>query len=178
MAFLFDHYKYFLKEDFSIWSFWKTFVCTLQINIPIMKASSIIFAGILVCLSCNKQREQEIIKEDIFNTEKEFEKMASEKGIAEAFYHFADKNAVINRDTLIKGKENIKDFYARERFRNAEVTWTPDFVDVSECGTLGYTYGKFTWKVPSDSGKVSEFSGIFHTVWKKQKDGSWRYVWD
>mgnify|MGYP003758508043 CR=1 FL=1 len=143
-----------------------------------MRASLIIFTGILACLSCNKQKKPEIIKDEIFNTEKEFEKMASEKGIAEAFYHFADKNAVIKRDTLIKGKENIREFYSRENFNNAVLNWAPDFVEVSECGTLGYTYGKFTSKTQSDSGSVNEFSGIFHTVWKKQEDGSWKYVWD
>jgi len=43
-------------------------------------------------------------------TEKAFEKMASEKGLAEAFYYFADENAVIKRgnDSLIIGKENIR----------------------------------------------------------------------
>jgi len=51
-------------------------------------------------------------------------------------------------------------------------------VDASETGDMGYTYGKYTWQSKDSSGKVDEAKGVFHTVWKKQKDGSWKYVWD
>ena len=120
------------------------------------------------------------LKEAIMKTEKEFNEAAKTKGIAEAFYYYADENAVIKRqnDTLIKGKENIKLYYLNPKYRSAEVTWTPDFVDVSSDGTMGYTYGKYSWKMKDAEGKISEYNGIFHTVWKKQVNGSWRYVWD
>jgi ketosteroid isomerase-like protein len=58
------------------------------------------------------------------------------------------------------------------------VTWTADFVDVSDDGTLGYTYGKYLLKVRQPNKTTKEYKGTFHTVWKKQTDGSWKYVWD
>ena len=129
--------------------------------------------------ACQPTVDKEAIKKEIYQTEKEFEKMAAEKSVAEAFYYFADENAVIKRqnDTLIVGKENIKAFYEKGR-RNATVNWTPDFIDVADCGTLGYTYGKFVWKIKNEAGAVTEYKGVFHTVWKKQKDNTWKYVWD
>jgi len=44
--------------------------------------------------------------EDIQMAEKNFQKMTTEKGIAEAFWFYADSNAVIKRenDTLIHGR--------------------------------------------------------------------------
>ena len=127
-----------------------------------------------------KKVDKEAIKKEIYQAERDFEKMAIEKGVTEAFYFFADNSAVIKRqnDTLISGKENIKDFYAKRENKKASVSWAPDFIDVSEDGSLGYTYGKYVWKVTDDSGKVTEYKGVFHTVWKRQKDGSWKYVWD
>ena len=118
--------------------------------------------------------------EEIMETEMDFAAAAKSKGIAEAFYLFADDSAVIKRanDTLIQGKENIKRYYQETANKKAEVSWLPDFVDVSADGTLGYTYGKYTWKVPGDSGTIQVFKGVFHTVWKRQNDGSWKYVWD
>ena len=106
--------------------------------------------------------------------------MASEKGVAEAFYYFADENAAILRenDSLITGKENIKIYYDKKNTKDAVVNWTPDYIDVSDCGTLGYTYGKYVWKIKNTNGEVVEYKGVFHTVWKKQKDNSWKYVWD
>ncbi len=135
---------------------------------------------VLLVASCSHSKNKEEVKQEIFKTEKAFEKMAAEKGVAEAFYYFADENAVIKRknDTLIMGKENIRNFYGKKKNTHETVNWTPDFIDVSDCGTLGYTYGKYAWKITKPNGEVVEYKGIFHTVWKKQKDGSWKYVWD
>lgn len=135
---------------------------------------------ILLCTMCVHSKSKEEINNEIFQTEKAFEKMTSEKSIAEAFYNFADNNAVIKRenDTLISGKENIKIYYEKKNAKNAIVNWTPDFIYVSDCGNLAYTYGKYVWKVKRDNGETVEYKGIFHTVWKRQSDNSWKYVWD
>jgi len=34
------------------------------------------------------------------------------------------------------------------------------------------------WKIKDEQGKIAEYKGVFHTVWKKQADKSWKYVWD
>ena len=120
------------------------------------------------------------LKEKIVQTEKEFETTVREKGVQEAFYEFADSNAVIKRedDRLIKGREHIKIYYQNTKFTQDSVTWKPDFVEVSDDGTLAYTYGIYTWKLKYSTGKFSEYKGVFHTVWKKQSDVTWKYVWD
>ena len=120
------------------------------------------------------------MKDEIFQTEKAFERMTREKGIAYAFYFFADDSAVIKRqnDMLITGKENIRTYYEKQDLKNAAVNWTPDFIEVSSCGDLGYTYGKYTWRIWNEKGDTTEYKGIFHTVWKQQDDGNWKYVWD
>lgn len=145
-----------------------------------MKALILLIPAILLFAGSAYSQSKEDIKNEIFRTEKAFEKMTSEKGIAEAFYHFADENAVIKRenDTLITGDENIKIFYEKKGLKDAIVTWTPDFIDVSESGDMAYTYGKYTWKIKETDGTFVEYKGVFHTVWKRQKDNSWKYVWD
>lgn len=144
-----------------------------------MKKTFFAAIAIAACITCNAQGFSGNPKQEIFRTEKAFEKMAAEKGIAEAFYFFADSMAVIKRanDTLVVGKENIRRYYEKQT-KNPTVTWTPDFIETSNDGTLGYTYGKYLWKANKADGSVSEFKGVFHTVWKRQKDGSWKYVWD
>jgi ketosteroid isomerase-like protein len=140
------------------------------------------FLLIILLCSCAdiKKVDKEQVKKEIADAEKSFDAMAKEKGVAEAFWYFAADDAVIKRqnDTLIKGKENIRSFYSADRFKNASVTWSPDFVDVSKDGELGYTYGNYVWQSRDSTGKVEEDKGVFHTVWKKQKDGNWKYVWD
>jgi ketosteroid isomerase-like protein len=129
------------------------------------------------CTTRSKTPDTEM-KEQIAAAEKAFEQMAADKGIAEAFWYYADSSAVIKRenDTLIHGREAIRNYYAADFYKTASVKWSPDFIDVS--GNMAYTYGKYTWQTKDSSGKVSEYRGVFHTVWKKQADGSWKYVWD
>jgi len=43
---------------------------------------------------------------------------------------------------------------------------------------MAYTYGKYTMTIIDSAGESKVSNGIFHTVWKKQKDGSWKFVWD
>lgn len=135
---------------------------------------------LLLLSSCNWKNDNSRIKQEISNTEKSFEKMCTEKGIAEAFYFFADDSAIIKRenDTLIIGKENIKKYYNNDFYKTASVMWSPDFIDISTDGTLAYTYGKYIWTTKDEKGNRVEFKGVFHTVWKRQKDNSWKYVWD
>ncbi len=150
-----------------------------------MHIKQLLFAvawGLLLYTACSPAATPEgNAAEEIRKAEEDFAAMAKEKGVAEAFWFFADSNAVIKRqnDTLIHGKDQIKLYYSAPFFATAAVTWAPDFVAVAQSADLGYTYGKYTWQLKDSTGKVEQESkGIFHTVWKKQADGSWKYVWD
>jgi ketosteroid isomerase-like protein len=138
--------------------------------------------AVIFVTGCSKKKERLAgsLKLEIISTEKAFEAAARDSGISRAFYLFADEDAVIRRgnDSLITGRENIRNFYEKPFYQHATVNWSPDFAAVSDDGTLGYTYGKYTWKAPGDSGKIIEYKGVFHTVWKRQSDGGWKYVWD
>ena len=143
-------------------------------------ACIVICSSALIACSGNPAGLREKSKIEIAAAEKDFAKMAEQKGIAEAFAFFADSSAVIKRqhDTLIHGKENIRNFYSAAFYKTATVKWAPDFVDAAESGDIGYTYGKYTWQSKDSAGTTDEVHGVFHTVWKKQEDGSWRFVWD
>ena len=142
------------------------------------------FIVLIVSFSCqyeSKESSVEQWKNEIIQTEKNFADMASSNGIAQAFLFYAAEDAVLERnDVLIKGKQSIADILRKNNSNSMEVTlsWKPDFVDVSNSGDLGYTYGKYQYVSIDSLGNKQESEGIFHTVWKRQKDGSWKYVWD
>ncbi|MCE1188738.1 MAG: nuclear transport factor 2 family protein [Ignavibacteria bacterium] len=120
-------------------------------------------------------------KQEIRETEAEFCKMAAERGLAEAFAHFADTSATIKISAgkdIIHGKEAIFKRYSHPLFQNSSLTWAPDFVDVSQSGDLGYSYGHYTFTNTDTTGKSDTSTGIFMTVWKRQNDHTWRFVWD
>ncbi|MEZ5278022.1 MAG: DUF4440 domain-containing protein [Opitutaceae bacterium] len=117
--------------------------------------------------------------EEVRSTELAFAQKAAEVGLKEAFLAYADEQAVINRGGRIhRGKEAIAAWFDGQTLKDVSLVWTPDFVDISGDGTLAYTYGPFTLKGTTESGEAVDVSGIFHTVWKHQPDGSWKYVYD
>ncbi|MBK8954602.1 MAG: DUF4440 domain-containing protein [Saprospiraceae bacterium] len=134
----------------------------------------------LLTVACKPNVNKDKVIAEIMQVEKEFQQMTVEKSITEAFYYFADDDAVIKRehDTLISGKSNIRKYYESKKIEGASVEWAPDFVDVSKCGHMAYTYGSYLWKVKDSNDSTREYKGIFHTIWKKQPDHSWKYVWD
>jgi ketosteroid isomerase-like protein len=131
------------------------------------------------CAEVNKPSSIDKAKNEIAETEKKFEAMVIEKGISDAFYFYAAEDAVIKtKDTIITGREAIKRHYDNWNYKDVKLLWSPDYVDVSASCDLGYTYGKYIFNATDTSGKQIESRGVFHTVWKKQKDGNWKYVWD
>ncbi len=118
-------------------------------------------------------------KLEIIQTETAFESMAKEKGLSAAFSFYADTAATLSRGSyVIHGKDSIRIFYHARRYNGVKLRWKPDFVEVSKSADLGYTYGKFIYTYRDSIGKENSSGGIFHTVWKKQPDGNWRFVWD
>lgn len=142
----------------------------------------IIFVLPLVVMSCNESKTSQHIslwKSEVLKAEQDFNDMAQEKGLVEAFHFFAAPDGVIRRSKkIIKGKVAIQKWYENDVRPNETLTWKPTFVDVSSSGDLAYTYGDFIFTTIDSTGVKKENSGIFHTVWKRQGDGSWKFVWD
>jgi ketosteroid isomerase-like protein len=144
----------------------------------------ILFIALFVLPSCTTNRQTESIekwKSEIAATEQAFAEMAQKEGIPTAFQTFAANDVVVLRNkNLIVGKEALTQFYVKRGSDSGKesLTWKPDFVDVSSSGDLGYTYGKYTYITTDSLGQTQVYSGIFHTVWKRQADGKWKFVWD
>ena len=143
-------------------------------------AFGLLLAFTIISCTMNKpQKTSEQLKKELIQVEHDFATMAKEKGMAEAFLAFAADDAVLNRnDKLSKGKKAMKSYFEQQTLSNIQLAWEPDFVDVAASGDLGYTYGKYTFSATNSNGDPIQATGIFHTVWKRQKDGSWKFVWD
>jgi len=141
-----------------------------------------LIVGIIFLPACQKETSQQDIekwKAEVVATEKAFNDMAQEKGLVEAFAFYAADDGVIRRSKkIVAGKEEIREWYEKDVRPNETLTWAPTFVDVSKSGDLAYTYGDYTFTHYDSLGTVLQNKGIFHTVWKRQADGEWRFVWD
>jgi ketosteroid isomerase-like protein len=137
---------------------------------------------VIVLTGCAGKKENNTTdyRKEIEKTEADFKKYLAEKGVAESFHFFADSAAIIIRgnDSMIKGPDAIKNYYGRPAYKNATVNWSPDGITVSSSGDLAFSYGRYHWVFTDSTGKKTDYKGNYHTIWKKQADGSWKYVWD
>lgn len=131
------------------------------------------------CKGPGSEGNVEAWKEEIVAVEKAFNDMAQQEGLVKAFEFYAAADGAIRRGKkVITGKGNIGEWYRNDVKPNETLTWEPTFIDVSKSGDMAYTYGDYTFTYPDKSGEMKQNTGIFHTVWKRQTNGDWKFVWD
>jgi ketosteroid isomerase-like protein len=111
------------------------------------------------------------LKEQVRQTEAAFAKTMADRDHAGFSSFLADETVFMGRTTL-RGKAAVADawkrFYEGPR---APFSWAPERVEVLDSGTLGMTSGP----VYDETGKRT---GTFNSVWRREKDGKWRIVFD
>ena len=117
----------------------------------------------------------------LLEVDRAFNRRAQEVGVPVAFVEFAAEDAVMYRNGMdpIVGREAIAKVLAPEAA--SILIWKPLTADIAESGDLGYTRGSFTLTTgPSADGTPGKgpFEGYYVSIWKKQPDGSWKWVFD
>ena len=111
--------------------------------------------------------------------EAEFMKATAERGSQGYISYYAeDAVEVPNNDAIIQGKTNIAKTMEFLDDKNNHLTWTPVGADISASGDMGYTYGTYEFTSSDRNGKPVVDHGKYASIWKKQKDGSWKVVLD
>jgi ketosteroid isomerase-like protein len=131
------------------------------------------------CTSPQNPVDTERAKQEIRDVEKAFADMVATQGLEAGFLHYAADNVVLLRgNRLIGGKDAMQKYFGQSSLSDVQLTWKPAFVDVAASGDMGYTYGPYTFSAVDTAGNPVRDTGYFHTVWKKQEDGEWKFVWD
>lgn len=106
--------------------------------------------------------------------EEAFIKMAKDKNTRDAFLHFLHDDAVtVGSYGPVTGKESLR----KQKPDASLLSWRVSFCDISSAGDLGYNIGP--WKFfASRTDSLPVAWGHFHSIWKKQPDGSWKNMLD
>lgn len=128
----------------------------------------------------NGEKMREKAKSELVNTDIQFFNFAQENGTGRAFIEFADTEAVMLRQDNfpVSGKSAIMELFKGRESKVTPLKWQPVKADVSEDGTMGFTYGNWQYAVKNEKGKIQTTYGNYVTVWKKQDDGKWKYILD
>jgi ketosteroid isomerase-like protein len=117
--------------------------------------------------------------ETLKQLEAQFMKAAVEKGSQGYMSYYADDSVEVpNGAPLIQGKTEIAKGMGFLDDKNNRLIWTPVGADISASADLGYTYGTFEFHAINKDGKATVDYGKYTSIWKLQKDGSWKVVLD
>lgn len=139
-------------------------------NIPLL---------LIVLLSCGPAKDLVEIKNTIVQTDLDFSLLSKEAGMVEAFQKYADARCVLLREGSfpIIGKDEMIEYLNMVPAENLMLIWNPMFAEVSESGDLGYTYGTYEIRMKEEQDEFIS-DGCYVSIWKKQPDGSWKFVLD
>jgi ketosteroid isomerase-like protein len=105
--------------------------------------------------------------QQIEDTERAFAQAVAQSGIAAGFRQFAAPDAVLFLpDPVPAGPELAGARWA------GEFLWRPQYVAVAPSGDLAFSAG------PSLLRGARPYGGFYLTVWKRQPDGSWKFLLD
>jgi ketosteroid isomerase-like protein len=75
------------------------------------------------------------------------------------------------------GKNEVRSHFAKVfEMPGFSLTWTPDRIDVSAAGDMGYAFGTYKVSYQDSSSLLVEKTRYYATVWKKQSSGNWEVV--
>jgi ketosteroid isomerase-like protein len=92
----------------------------------------------------------------------------------------ADNVATLRADQpVLRGKAALQQAWkALLENKSMSLRWQPISAEISKSGDLGYTVGSYTIARTDEKGGAALGSGKYLTVWRLQKDGSWKVEFD
>ncbi|HCV44132.1 MAG TPA: hypothetical protein DGH68_11660 [Bacteroidetes bacterium] len=111
------------------------------------------------------------------STERAFARVCAEKGIRASFLQFFADSAVAFFPEPAKYKAAIKNRPIPANPLAMSLEWEPQVGGVAASGDLGFTTGPSIFIDNTAEGNP-KYYGQFFSVWKKEKDGTWKVVVD
>jgi ketosteroid isomerase-like protein len=105
--------------------------------------------------------------------EKRFYETGQEQGTRAAFLAFLADDGIVFRPGPVNGKEA----WGKRPETGLDLVWEPIFAVMARSADFGFDTGPAKWRAKKTNPKFAGF-GYFISVWKKQKDGSWKVALD
>jgi len=144
-----------------------------------MKKSAVVLlllASLLSTSSFATKQEPAQGSDLLVQLEADFAKAVAEHGHEAFVTYFAEDGVELDDGGGISSRDAISKQPPWPE--GTTLTWTPVKADMAASGDLGYTYGNFVFKSKDKEGKLVTHYGKYMSIWKKQKDGSWKVAVD
>ena len=141
-----------------------------------------VVAMFLLCIATSLCAGQAATKsvDAVRNADQEWMRVFAAKNVDKSVAALDENGAVLSSNAPIaNGREAVaKLFTGFFALPNLKISWHVDRAEVAKSGELGYTSGAYEMTFSDPSGKTIPDKGKYVTVWKKQKDDSWKVLLD
>ena len=142
----------------------------LQFILPVIGFSFLLFN------SCWQKNNPPKIKstQEIIQADEAFSELSKKEGMKRAFIEYIDNEGILLRGghLPIIGANAI-DFLSQVNDSSYTLTWSPSGAGIAASDDFAYTYGIYKLEL-----KDTVLRGTYVSIWKKQKDGKWKFVLD
>jgi ketosteroid isomerase-like protein len=112
------------------------------------------------------------LRETVAATERAFARSMAERNHAAFVALLAEETVFLGQREVLRGKAAVAAGWKRYfEGPDAPFSWSPDAVEVLDSGTLAFSSGPVL-------GPKGERVGTFNSVWRLERDGVWRIVFD
>jgi len=115
--------------------------------------------------------------QEMVQTEQAFSQMAQDKSIRDAFMTYIADDGLLFRPGPVNGKKWMTEHPVPASDKRPVLVWQPAYAGMAASGDMGFTTGPWEAKADINDEKPQGY-GHFVTVWKKQADGTWKFVVD
>jgi len=151
----------------------------MTLRVATMKLGFLLTASFLILVTSAVAQTPEAVPplRSLVETEQAFSQAAADKSTREAFLLFIADDGILFRPKAVNGKQWLIEHPTPASEKRPLLAWQPVFADVALAGDLGYTTGPWEYKEDIKDEKPVAY-GDFVTVWKRQRDGAWKFAVD
>jgi len=138
----------------------------------------LILVTLFLVTGCEKMQNLDQAKNELMETDKAFSEMSLAEGYKKAFDYYMADDVIIYRSGQfpVSGRDAVNEILAKDP--DAVLKWEPFFADIAKSRDLGYTLGSYEYIATDSLGVDQSYYGNYVSIWKKQSDGTWKYVFD
>jgi ketosteroid isomerase-like protein len=141
------------------------------------KFAVVLFLSASLFVLASYPKEKPVKGSDLLiKLETDFARAVAEHGHDAFVSYFAEDGVELENGGGITTKDEMRK--AGPWPPDMSLAWTPVKADMAASGDLGYTYGNYILRAKDKDGKLVTHHGKYTSIWKKQKDGSWKVVVD
>jgi uncharacterized protein (TIGR02246 family) len=135
----------------------------------------------LTILSCNEQKiDKKSEGEKVMQLSREWSQMAATGNVEKTVSYWADDAFLMSAgQPPLRGKQAIRQMVEESyKIPGFRISWQPQSVEVSESGDMAYVIENSQVSFTDSTGKAITQHNKAVSIWRKQKDGSWKNVVD